>query len=891
MNHKPIANFLPLLAVLGSSLLLSSCITSESGDISLFTSRADGSSYQISGLISAEAATAVDSDINDIYADYESNDTSDTAQEISNLVTVQGFASASGSNGLYSDSTAVERFSDAGDTSDFYSLTLQAGQSISMTVVDTPDANSNFSGDLDLYLYDADGDLVSKSDSARSSTETVSATTTGSHFLEVRAYNGISKYLLSINAASSHLSNVSSAFVTGEVVVEYDETLISASQISALSLERSGLQVSQRRGGDGRPALLTLTTSANSTSTGRQLASSVTNSSSGSQSSSSSVSAVQQRIEEQRATLIAIKELAQQEGVLYAEPNYIRQAFTVPNDTRYPMQWHFESIALPSAWELTDGSPAEGDDDVIVAVLDTGVFMTHTDLVNQLTDSGYDFVSSSSRSNDGDGIDDDPTDPGDSTIRGYSSWHGTHVSGIIAAETNNSRGVAGISWGAKIMPVRVLGLGGGTSYDIIQGIYYAAGLENDSGTVPDQAADIINLSLGSTASSSAEFTAITAAYEAGAILVAASGNSGTSAKNYPASYDGVLSVTATDFDHEVTSYSNYGSAVDVAAPGGDTSVDANLDGSPDGIYSTLVDDSTSTRRASYGFYNGTSMAAPHVAGVLALMKAVYPELSPTLVETLLAGGLLTDDLGTTGRDDYYGWGEINAFTAVAQAMSLASGDTVELPAIPSLSPSAVTAGTDETATISISNLGGDTLTVESVAVDADWMTVAASAVDSDGLGDYLISFDRTDLAVGYYTGTLTFDTSEGSLEAEVVITVGDLTDTGELTRQYVIVMDAEDDSYVAETRVSSDGIFSVDVPAGTYYLYAGSDIDVDYYICTAGETCGAYPSLNSRSSITVNAARSDLNFSVSIQSSGEIESSNISTQETVINSGILRQDP
>ena len=179
--------------------------------------------------------------------------------------------------------------------------------------------------------------------------------------------------------------------------------------------------------------------------------------------------------------------------VASAELNTILQPARVPSDPLYTLQWHYPMIRLPQAWDSTIGSPS-----VVIAVVDTGVVLTHPDLQGQLV-AGYDFISSASRARDGDGIDPDPSDPGDLALgTGASSFHGTHVAGTIGAASDRPTGeigVAGVAWGARVMPIRVLGLQGGTNYDVLQGVRYAAGLPNDSGTVPAQPADVINLSL------------------------------------------------------------------------------------------------------------------------------------------------------------------------------------------------------------------------------------------------------------------------------------------------------------------------------------------------------------------------------------------------------------
>ena len=290
----------------------------------------------------------------------------------------------------------------------------------------------------------------------------------------------------------------------------------------------------------------------------------------------------------------------------------------------FQSQWHYPLINLPEAWDTTVGNA-----DVLVAVIDTGILFNHPDLAGQLV-SGYDFVRNPDEALDGDGIDPDPSDPGSSSRGGSESFHGTHVSGTVAARSDNFQGVAGSAFGARVMPLRALGAGGtGTSYDIGQAVRFAAGLPNDSGTVPDAPADIINLSLGGAPFDQSTQNLYNEVRAAGVIVVAAAGNNASSMPLYPASYNNVISVSAVDAQRRLAAYSNFGSAVDLSAPGGDRGVDLNGDGFPDGILSTSAEiQSDNTFNYVYSFLDGTSFAAPHVSGVLALMKSVNPDLTP-----------------------------------------------------------------------------------------------------------------------------------------------------------------------------------------------------------------------------------------------------------------------
>ena len=865
-----------LIAVL--PLALAACGGSSGSD-------SEDNTIAVSGRLSVADGVAVDSDINDIFATYASNDTRAEAQAINSLLSVQGFVNAEGTDGDVSGYPELERFDDATDVQDFYLVNLAAAQTVNLRVIDYSFSfdDPGYYGDVDLQVLDANGNSVAISHTD-GPLERITVTSAGQYYIRVYAFEGASKYILSFDSASTSSRNTTAVnqFVPGEMLVQSsDKTAASATATARSILSQRGLQASNSDAlGHRGPTLVQFDIPSAST----QHASPLLN--------GTAVDDTEGDYEAKFQTIMAIKAVAKQDGVELAEPNYIRQPLaTTPNDTLYRYQWDLDIIDLPDAWDITTGERADGVD-VVVAVIDTGIYMDHPDLSGQLTSDGYDFISDTNISNDGDGIDADPDDPGDSNLAGQSSWHGTHVAGTIAAASNNSTGIAGIAWDAKIMPVRVLGVGGGKTSDIVQGMYYAAGLSNSSGTLPTQTADIINMSLGGTESSTFEANAVSDIYDAGVLVVAASGNDGTSEINYPAGYDHVIAVGATDGYDNITDYSNFGSHLDLSAPGGDISADAQDDDQADGIVSTVADDTNGSREAAYALYEGTSMAAPHVAGVLALMKAVYPAITVENVEALIANGYISDDLGAEGKDNYHGYGRINALKAVTWAQTLANGGSVDLPVILDTDPDTLAIGQQDSATFEISNRGAGDPTITSVTTTASWLSISPASVDADGFGSYTATVDRSDLADGSYSTeiriTSTSSDSDDETTLPVTMQVGDFDTEGEMVQQYVLLLD-ENGATVDTVRADANGNYQFGVAdAGNYYILAGSDIDVDNHLCTAGETCGHYPNTAEPELITVaERAISGLDFEVDLQTTRGVsyrrQSKGTSSDSTVIN--------
>jgi uncharacterized repeat protein (TIGR01451 family) len=353
--------------------------------------------------------------------------------------------------------------------------------------------------------------------------------------------------------------------------------------------------------------------------------------------------------------------------VEYAEPDRILQHTLTPNDSQYTNQWHYYDtwgINAPGAWDITTGSS-----DVVVAVIDTGI-TNHADLAGR-TLPGYDFISDVFTANDGNGRDSDPSDPGDWYNVGEcsndpygsssSSWHGTHVAGTIGAATNNGVGVAGINWVSKILPVRVLGKCGGYTSDIIDGMRWAAGLSVSGVPANSNPARVLNISLGGPgACSTSQQSAINEITAAGSVVVVAAGNSNTDASNFnPASCNNVVAVAATNRSGYRAYYSNYGSVVKISAPGGETNSTTS-----NGVLSTLNTGTTVPVADTYAYYQGTSMATPHVVGVASLVLSVKPSLTPAQVLQVLQDTARDFPTGGTCTTSNCGAGIVDAAAAV-----------------------------------------------------------------------------------------------------------------------------------------------------------------------------------------------------------------------------------
>ncbi|MBW0146965.1 S8 family serine peptidase [Marinobacter arenosus] len=574
------------------------------------------------------------------------------------------------------------------------------------------------------------------------------------------------------------------------------------------------------------------------------------------------------------ATLDWIRSLKARPDIASATPNYRMQAMTPISEPLYSaQQWHYSLLNAPTGWQLAP----DGGEGVTVAVMDTGLYRGssawHSDINANVVSplpAGSDFVSEQFDNDGQPGRDSNPADPGNSV--GGSVFHGTHVSGTVAAVINNEGG-GGVAFNSSLLPVRVLGEGGaGSSADLLAALQWVAGPESGA-----PLADIVNLSLGGLPFLQSLQNAINVGTERGIIFVAAAGNAATSSESYPAAFDNVFAVSAVDGAGDLASYSNFGPWVDVAAPGGDASRDGNADGRGDVVVSTSASVINGSLQETYIGLQGTSMAAPHVSGVMALMKDQNPALDYGAINAfLMAGELTVAPCGSPPcpKSNELGYGLLDAGKATSAALSSPITDLLTAsPAIVSLSSEG-----SLSATVLLEVYGNDAqpVTIEAISEPPAWLTIEPLTESSGTRFDLGMSLNLDALEPGISERATLEVTYTGSETRTLTIPVvgQQVTDqqARDAGRHFVLLVDPEPEggfyTTVAQTNVVAENgryrfAFVPDdgqepkqlneVPPGNYILVAGTDLDNDALICHAGEACAEYPVAGLREEITVSA--------------------------------------
>ena len=807
------------------------------------------------GRISIAPTAAVDSDLNDPgQAPYTVNDDPGRAQSLTTPVLLNGTVNVKGTGPVGNNFVPGDP-RDPGDPDDYFRVNLVAGQ-----VVELEFASDPAQSDVDLYLWSADGQRVGRSDGVDSRFECVQVTTSGPYLVNVYAYKGASIYNLRIGAPGSGSAcaerTTAASFNPGELLALARSTGTGTTAralvagIESLGADQPG------------PHLLRLPVAAQARP--RAL---------GAGSTTPTV------LPELQALKHA-KRLRDSGAYVYVQPNWVMRPTALlgtypPNDRGYSYQrWHYEQINLPAAMARLAALASPPTQRPLVAVIDDGVVLNHPDLAPQLFSNGRTFASINAAGDNDSASGDNPQTPADQPI-----FHGTHVAGTIAAATFDNLGGAGVAPMAQILPLRVILPRGALTLDIVQAMLYAAGLPNRSGLVPARRADVINLSLGGDRGCDAAYLDVIGRVRAaGVIVVAAAGNSGNATPvGTPANCAGAIAVGATDARRQLTTYSQTGTPIAVTAPGGDTRQSTTGNGAPDGVYSDLATfDSAGRRQASFGPLQGTSMAAPHVAGVMALMRYLNPAITPAQIDTLLSQGALTDDLGAAGRDPRFGWGLINARKAVDAALASVGTPPPSSGGQVVASPTALDVGSfQSSATLTLQASSSTAERVVSVTSDHPAVTVQATSLDpTTGLGTYTLTIDRSRYATAgthYPKLTVTLSPARSfTVQLTVVKTAsGSAAATANFGPVYVLLIDPDTGNVVNDVQATwSGGRYTWHFDGWTLprlQVLAGGDLDNDGYICQRGEPCGAYPLLSSNgdaSVITLAGPRSDLNFEV-----------------------------
>lgn len=396
----------------------------------------------------------------------------------------------------------------------------------------------------------------------------------------------------------------------------------------------------------------------------------------------------------------------------FVEPDGIVHSTITPNDPNFPSQWHLPAIQAPDAWGITTGNSS-----VVIAFADSGADWNHPDLAANLV-PGWSWITNSSNTQDGFG-------------------HGTNTAGAAAAVSNNALGVTGVSWLNRVMPLQVLdSTGAGTVSSLASAITYAA----------DHGVRIVNASVGTGTASSALESAVTYAWNKGTVVIAAAGNSGSSALFYPAACTGAVAVSATQKGGLFATYSDFGSWIDLAAPG--TSILATAKG------------------GGYGYYSGTSLAAPVASAVAALVLSVKPGLSASQLVAILEQN--ADDLGTPGFDQYFGYGQVNAYKAVLASQTITTDTTPPTVSISSPANTATVSGI-----VQVQGTATDTVGVTNVQfyVDGQVLTSASSSAFS-------FSWNTANSVNGTHTLKVTASDAAGNVgSASVSVSVNNVTVT------------------------------------------------------------------------------------------------------------------
>jgi serine protease len=851
----------------------------------------------IAGVLSVNSGLLIDADTNDPRQVVTADNNTCAASQFANAPAVIGGYVTQISTGKNGD-----RFAITTDKFDVYRTTLSAGSTIELTTGSfNPSAASAdilylglLSSDCKTYLQSAAEDL---------GTKTIVVAQTGSYYLVVYAIKGGSSYVVrllppatGIQSTKSTIEFTAPSFIDNQVVVSKSESV---------DLETTLSNLSRRQGGVFSRSSRTVSGLVNSKDSQGQFRSEVQEyfqemsiplgeindygatalvkidrrtaaaalreeARARAQATVTGGSPTARRIEDSRSVAEVLgakfaseelknylemsevaQDLARKVGAKRGELNIIQSTQSTGDPEAYKQRWHYDAIKLSQALALQLAAPKS---DVVVAVIDSGVYSAHPDLSTQSV-PGYDFIEDLANAIDGDGRDANPDDPGQALDFGDVDYHGTHVAGTVAAAADNGiggYGVAGAGGKTKVMNLRVCGQRDCAISDTVNAIRFAAG-QTVAGVRAARKADIINMSLGgANPCLQAYQDAINVARAAGVIVVAAAGNDYEEGNpsSSPANCSGVVAVGAIGPDGKRAHYSQVQEYVDVAAPGGDW---LRIEFQQPQVFSSWaagkLRSSIDTRSPAHNSISGTSMASPHVAGVAALMRSVWPAMTPADFDSALVAGKLTTLVsGVTAKTKEYGYGLVDAAKSVAYALEKKqSGGTVQ--SYVTADPAALDFGsTGTTLALNIRKFGNAAVRDVSPLVSVKWLRVVRSS--SSATSDtYVLSVDRAGVVPGAYSVILRVTDTLG-LTQDVAVTMrvaGSTATSSSGAPVYVLVWDALSQKTVAFVQVDSSTLdarsFNLTPLKSTsnYLLIAGSDSDNDRFICEVGDLCSAWP--------------------------------------------------
>ena len=842
-------------------------------------------SFTVSGTLTTNDVFQVDSDLNDPVTSATGNNTFATAQAIQNPAIVKGYVTATATG------VSPDRFMDTDDKLDFFRFTALKSQSILMEIADF-DSDNATTIDLDIKLYSLSGTLLESSLSVANSFESLLIPSDGEYLLAVEAYSGGSNYTLTI---STEFATTNFSSQTSTTNLRLDQLAMTDKPVSFNNIAFTQAMRNDARG-------LKKSTSKTSGVVVDLDQAKMADFLNGAQNNNAMYSGARQKpglstqpmgsvapqdTKELNSTslLKMIKTMNSREGrdifTPLDYPTTLQESATDPVPDRF-LQWNLFDIGWNEAQEQLQNITLQKRP--VIAVIDSGLFVNHPDLNGVLLDQ-RDFVSPVF---DGDGFVADASEDvvvNDNPL--CHLFHGTHVA-TTALAPQNSIGITGVAPGAGLIGIKVghnvtTELCGAIVGDVSNAILYAAGLPNSSGSVPSTPADVINLSLGGRLQSPAITSAIQQAVAQGVIVVAAAGNDGAPVASFPAATENVIAVAATDALEQKAFYSSFYPQVDIAAPGGDVTADQNGDGFNDGVIAGIAAVDGLDFKSTWAGYHGTSMASPTVAGGIALMKGIAPELTQDDIEAMLAAGDLTVDIGTTGFDNETGFGLMSLPRMIESAVQFSGGGGTganpDAATVTTSTPASLDFGpTLNQITLNLVRLGNDAVSVVSLEgsdtlllPDGTFPVTFNGPGTTDGFGEYTFVLDRSTLSAGAISGTISFSLSDGSTYIVPVSAINQVSQGLATTGAIFFIIERLNSEGVFENTnedvVFSDGvsgqvITSPGLAEGNYRFVFGTDADNDFFICDQGELCGTLPFNNFGfdSSFPLNRNLAEANF-------------------------------